>query len=229
MVSVLCLTYKRKPLLEEAVESFLRQQPSLYNCEMVIINDCPDIEYYFDHPLIKIFNCKERFKSVSEKLEWGYKQCKYNWVYRLDDDDLLAEYAISFVGRYITHNPHFDVYRSRKHFYFEENKFVKMGSSVNNGNIYSKNYLDRIKFPDKSGHEDEEITFGHNASIFSFKEPTMIYRWGMSTNHISGYGVQSSEYILKASDELLKEEKGKYTLIPHWKKEYWNIIKNPLE
>ena len=94
MISVLTLTYKRHHLLEEAMESFIRQSP-ISDAEMVIVNDNPEVDYTYDHPTIRIFNLKERFPSISDKLKWGYKQCKNDYIYRLDDDDLLAPNAIS--------------------------------------------------------------------------------------------------------------------------------------
>lgn len=225
MISVLTLTYKRKHLLEEAIESFLKQL-SFSNCEMVIINDCPDIKYIFEHPQIKIINCKERFPSIASKLEWGYKQCTNDYIYRLDDDDLLAHWALNNVKIDIKTNPGYEIYRSEGMYFFQDNKFIKESSNINNGNVYTKDYLDRIKFPDKSGDEDNYITFGHNARIYESKlKHTMIYRWGGNTNHISGYGIQSNEFILQASDNLLKEEKGTYNLHPHFNNDYYSQIK----
>ena len=59
MISVLTLTYKRHHLLEEAIESFLRQKTE--DCEMIVINDNPEVEYVFDHPQIFIINHNKRF------------------------------------------------------------------------------------------------------------------------------------------------------------------------
>ncbi len=91
MISVLTLTYKRHHILEEAIESFLRQDIN-YPKEMVIINDNKDAEYIFDHPDVRIINLKDRFTSISEKLKWGFNQCKYDYIYRLDDDDLIINF-----------------------------------------------------------------------------------------------------------------------------------------
>jgi glycosyltransferase involved in cell wall biosynthesis len=223
MVSVLTITYKRHHLLEEAIESFLKQGSGPY--EMVIINDNPDVDYVFIHPNIRIINHKERFPSIAAKLEWGYKQCKHNYIYRLDDDDLLAPLALRTVREDILNNPGFDIYRSKGHYWFTDNKYIKIGDSINNGNVYTKEYLDNIKFPDKSGDEDVYITFGHNARIYTSKEdPTMIYRWGMSTLHISGLGIQPNEVVLAKADQVLDKTKGTIHLVPHFKKKYYNQL-----
>jgi cellulose synthase/poly-beta-1,6-N-acetylglucosamine synthase-like glycosyltransferase len=228
MVSVLTLTYKRHHLLEEAIESFLVQELPP-ECEMVIINDNIEVDYVYNHPKVRIINHKERFSSISAKLEWGYKQCKYDYIYRLDDDDLLAPWALNNVKVDIETNPKYDIYRSEGMYFFVNNKFEKESSNINNGNVYTKTYLDKITWPNKSGNEDDDITFHHNGKIYESKlKHTMIYRWGMNTFHISGMGIQSNETILNQADKVLDDEKGIIYLKPHFNNDYYGQIKKPL-
>ena len=223
MISVLTITYKRPHLLEEAMESFLQQ--GVVGAEMVIVNDNIEVDYVYDHPSIRIFNLKERFPSIAAKLEWGYKQCQNHYVYRLDDDDLLAPWALENVKQDILNNPGYEIYRSRGMYFFVNNEFQKEDSNINNGNVYSKSYLDRIKFPDKSGDEDADITFMHKANIYQSKlKHSMIYRWGMGTLHISGMGIQPNEVILARADEVLKEELGVIQLNPHFDNDYYSQL-----
>lgn len=227
MISVLTLTYKRHNLLEEAIQSFLSQVLSPES-EMVVINDNPDVKYIYNHPKVKIINCETRFPSISAKLEWGYKQCKYDYVYRLDDDDLLTPWALKNANIDIDTNPGFEIYRSEGMYFFMNNKYEKESSNINNGNIYTKAYLDRIKFPDKSGNEDDDITFHHNATIYESKlKHTMIYRWGMNTFHISGLGIVTNNVILDHADKVLDDIKGEIDLHPHFDNNYYDQIKSP--
>ena len=78
MISVLTLTYKRHHLLEEAIQSFLLQENPPEDCEIVVINDNADVDYLLNHPRVRIINHKERFANISDKIEWGYKQCKHD-------------------------------------------------------------------------------------------------------------------------------------------------------
>lgn len=223
MISVLTITYKRPHLLEEAMESFLQQ--GVVGAEMVIVNDNIEVDYVYDHPSIRIFNLKERFPSIAAKLEWGYKQCQNHYVYRLDDDDLLAPWALENVKQDILNNPGYEIYRSRGMYFFVNNEFQKEDSNINNGNVYSKSYLDRIKFPDKSGDEDADITFMHKANIYQSKlKHSMIYRWGMGTLHISGMGIQPNEVILAKADEMLDDTKGTIVLQPKFLNDYYEQI-----
>lgn len=221
MISVLTITYQRHHLLEEAIESFLKQDGDY---EMVVVNDSTKVEYTYDHPRVKIINCKERFPSIAAKLEWGYKQCKYDYIYRLDDDDLIADEGLSMMSEEIINNPGYDIYRSSSHYFFVDNKYKQASSSINNGNCYTKDYLDRITWPDKSGNEDDDITFGHNANIFTIPRPTMIYRWGMATLHISGMGILPSDEVLKRTDKVLNKENGVIELSPHFKEDYYSQL-----
>lgn len=223
MISVLTITYKRHHLLEEAIESFLRQD--MTDSEMVVINDNPDVAYVYDHDRVRIINCEERFPSIAAKLEWGYKQCKYDFIYRLDDDDLLAPWALENVKQDVINNPGHEIYRSKGMYFFVNNLFRNEDSNINNGNVYTKSYLDRIKFPDKSGDEDADITYMHNADMYeSSLKHTMIYRWGMGTLHISGMGVQPNEIILAQADKVLDNTKGQIHLHPHFKEDYYKQL-----
>ena len=225
MISVLTMTYKRHHLLEEAIQSFLNQGPSLEFSEMVIINDNPEVDYVFDHPKVRILNHKERFPSISSKLEWGYKQCYGSYIYRLDDDDLLSSWGLDNAIKDVLANPGYDVYRSKGMYFFVNNIFEKESSNINNGNIYTKTYLNRIKFPDTSNGEDADITFHRNASIYESKlKHTMLYRWGMETFHISGLGEQSNQVILDHADKVLDNRTGIVELTPHFKSDYYEQI-----
>ena len=222
MISILTLTYGRKTLLEEAIYSFLQQDYE--NSEMVIINDEQNVHYNINHPNIRIINVTQRFESIGKKLEYGFNQCKYDHVYRLDDDDLLGPNALSIVKNYIQNNPDYDIYRSKIHYFFENNVYKKTGGSVNNGNIYSKNYIQKIKIPNKNFGEDSDITFNAIAKIFQFDEPTMIYRWGMNTYHLSGMGDISNPQHYHWTDKLVEKNQGNIDLLPKFNDNYYKQL-----
>lgn len=225
MISVVTLTYRRHRLLEEAIHSFLIQD---FDCdsEMVVVNDCPNVTYEIDNDRIRIINLDKRFSSIGKKLEYGMKQCKYDYVYRLDDDDLLTPWGLSLSAKYIIENPNYDIYRCYSHYLYCDNVFIDIAGSVNNGNCYSKDYINRIDFPDVSVIEDSEITFGRQASIFTGNTGrySMIYRWGMPTTHISGIGNNDSQYVYKVVDSMTNES-GCIKLIPHFNEDYYSQLK----
>lgn len=182
--SVLTLTYRRYEILQEAIKSFLDQDFD-GECEMVIINDSPLTTYTTNENKIKIINCNTRFSSIGKKLEFGFSQCKYEYIYRLDDDDLLLPWSLTLMKDYIENNPGYDIYRSAKHYGFVHNIFTGIGGNVNNGNIFTKNFINRIGVRDTNFGEDN-MAFDGNYLEQDLKKYTMIYRWGMNTYHISG-------------------------------------------
>ena len=225
MISVLTLTYQRYEILEEAILSYLLQDFK-GESEMVIINDSPDVEYVYDHPNIKIINCKERFSSISEKMEFGYKQCKYEYIYRLDDDDLLTPWALSITCDHISKNPGYEIYKSKKHYVFLNNEYIGTHENVNTGIIYTKSFLNNIIFPNKThgaGYEDFNILYGNNSKIdiINNEKYTMIYRSGTinSTNtyHIGGMGELENKEIFDWTDKLIHKENGIILLNPAFK------------
>lgn len=224
MISVLTLTYKRPHLLEEAIQSFLTQE-NAPECEMVIINDNAEVDYIYDHPKVRVINHKERFPSIGAKLEWGFSQCKYDYMYRLDDDDLLAPWALQNVQMDIESNPGFEIYRSKGMHFFMNNVYKGEDGSVNNGNVYTKAYIDRIKVPEKSVGEDSDMTFGNHSKIYtSTLGHTMMYRWGMDTLHISGLGDVSNEIVLTHADKVLDDRTGDIHLNPHFDNDYYGQL-----
>ena len=224
MISVVTLTYKRHHILEEAIESFLRQNDN--DSEMIIVNDAKDVKYLIDDygPRIKLVNTDFRYPSILAKLKYAFSLAKYPYMFRLDDDDLLTEFSLRDAKKVITENPGFDVYRSQGHYFFSNNEYQDRGSSINNGNIYSKDYINRIKWIDQSFGEDNWLTFFHDGKIHEYPEMSMIYRWGMSTYHISGMGDVKQEEMFERVDKDMKES-GVYNLKPKFTSNYYEQIR----
>lgn len=236
MITVLTITYQRSHLLEEAIESFL-QQDFTGESELIIVNDSDKVDYVFNHPKVKIYNVKNRFTSLWEKLKFGIDHASYDHVYRLDDDDLLTPWALKNSWDDIVNNPDFEIYRSDGHYFFSNNEFKYISNNINNGNIYTKKYIDRISLEmiGVGNGEDTIMTFNHNAKIFmsNRKEKSMIYRWGMGTYHISGMGLNTSQEISNRTDELVETiaknqqkntEEGTLMLHPHFNLDYYKQI-----
>ena len=225
MISVITLTYKRHHILEEAIESFLRQNRD--DCEMIVINDAPNVKYklLYPYPNVRIINCVDRFGSIIEKLRFGFTAAKHKYMYRLDDDDLLTEFALRDSIKAIEENPGYDVYRSKGHYFFSNNEYGDRGSSINNGNIYTKDYIYSIQeWKNKSFGEDNWLTFFHDGKVHEYDPMSMIYRWGMYTYHISGMGDVDQKEMFERVDKDMNEE-GEYILVPRFIENYYEQIR----
>ena len=92
-VSCLCLTYGRPSLLEEAVESFLRQRWSGPK-ELVIVNDHPGQELVYEHGEVLIVNINRRLRTLGEKRNLSVALAKYDYLLPWDDDDIHLPWRI---------------------------------------------------------------------------------------------------------------------------------------
>ena len=101
-----------------------------------------------------------------------------------------------------------------------------MGQSgnINNGNVYTKSFLDRIEFPSTGVGEDNIIIRTVVEYINLKLAHTMIYRWGMNTLHVSGMGQVSDQAINDQADKVLNNVKGKINLAPQFLNDYWSHL-----
>lgn len=93
LISALCITYGRPHNLEEAIESFLRQDYP--NKELIIVNDLAEQTLIFDHPQVKIFNFKDRFFSIGLKRNKSAELSSGEILTLWDDDDIYLPWALS--------------------------------------------------------------------------------------------------------------------------------------
>ena len=92
--SCLCLTYGRPALLEEAIESFIRQDwdgPK----ELIVLNDHPKQELVFEHPEVRVFNLDARVPTLGEKRNLSVQLAQYDRLLIWDDDDIHLPWRIS--------------------------------------------------------------------------------------------------------------------------------------
>ena len=211
-------------MLEEAIESFLRQND--FDSEMIIVNDDVDVKYIMGHvdARIKVVNHPERFPSILSKLNFAFSLARNNYMFRLDDDDLLSEFSLRDAKKAIKENPGFDIYRAQGHYLFRNNSYYDRGSNVNNGNIYTKDYISRIEWIDKSFGEDVWLNSSHNGKIHEYPEMSMVYRWDMNTYNISLMGNLEQEEMFNTVDSQIKES-GVYMLQPKFISDYYEQIK----
>jgi hypothetical protein len=91
LVSCICPTYARPPeyqhLLEEAIESFLRQ--AYPNKELTVLDDCPEQELVCDAPGVRVINMPERFTTLGDK---------YNAAVALSRGELIAPWEVDDIS-----------------------------------------------------------------------------------------------------------------------------------
>ena len=231
MISAQCITYDRIELLEESIESFLRQDYEGPK-EMVILNDCAEQILVCDHPEIFIINTNRRFRTIGEKRNACIAMCSGDVIFPWDDDDINLPHRITTSLKYKGDKPYF----KNTSAWLWQNGVLKDDPVLNT--YPSMGCWDRAFFEEVNGYafmqsgQDVELDnrfrkTGKRHCIHIPREDVYyVYRFGGTRKpHLSsyGYGKGWSEIGKRAIDD-----KGTYTLTPHWKTDYIKLVKEKL-
>jgi hypothetical protein len=227
-ISCLLPTYNRFPheghLVCEAVNSFLNQ--GYKDKELIVCNDTPGQEIWFNHPSVKILNVPERFETLTHKLRFMIAHADGDAFCRWDDDDISLPWRLALSSRNMEGK---DEWRCEKHFYSENNHIKKItmypGNS-HNMSIWSRTVLAKFGngYPMHSqvmGDEDQtfnralvQMGYPINGEEIDPKMIFYIYRWGVSSNHLSA-NMNKWKQIGQAP-----VVKGSFKIEPQWQLNY---------
>lgn len=228
-ISIICLTYKRVHLLEEAIFSVINQ--TYKDWELIIVNDCEEQELIYDHPQIKIFNVKEKFKTIGAKRNFALKQCTKDYIVSLDDDDLFLSRYLDILHKTVDK---YDALASQRSWFYDNDKNIRLSDrSMSSIFIFNREKYKNVKYPEKNF--DEVGSFFMNIMKSSGNgllkelnpsEIGYVYRrkvdsqYSMFNMNVMDFNIQDS--ILQ---KIPVNQIGKIQLNPHWNKDYDTIIK----
>jgi glycosyltransferase involved in cell wall biosynthesis len=227
-------TYNRFPehqhLVEEAIESFLRQD--FHNSELIILNDCPGQIIKFEHPRVRIINKKKRYQNLGAKYNALTELCQGDYICPWADDDISLPWRLSWSLEQIK-NLNADYFKCKQVWFLNGNElsFTQGGFGQC---IYTKKLHENIGGYDQLSCGEDQVFEGKaNKSGFnvitkevSKKDSYYIYRWGTGSEHISGYGPGEGGW-----EEIGKKpiQKGNYELHPYWREDYSEKMKIAIE
>lgn len=225
LVSCVMPTFNRLPvhmlLLQEAVESFLRQD--YVEKELIVVNDTPGQELRIagDHPGICVVNLPRRCNSLGEKLNLGFSLARGEVLMRMDDDDVFLPWRISASVQQLGN---YDYVKPKHLWYMPHREFLYRPSGFSTG-AFTRRGFDLVGgFRHMGSGEDQKFeeafgaTPGTTKKLFSVspKETFYVYRWGNGSPHISGYGPTDGYAEIGA----MPITPGVYTIQPGWKTDY---------
>jgi len=240
LISCKCITYGRVHFLEEAIESFLKQEYSGKK-ELIIVNDYPKQNLVFNHPEIKIYNLDKTFKTIGEKENFAVNKCSGNLIAVWDDDDIALPNHLENIAKYMKNN---DLLHWGKAIFMNDDKITDITGVGNSGIVYTKKVWEEVGYhPHENAGYDMTFVF----KIKSKKNPKVItampennevswvYAWGGRGYHMSGQGTDTNNRpnVIQRHSEYIEEQvmlgnipTGLINLKPKWKQDYVNLLQN---
>lgn len=229
-VSCVCPTFGRPHLLEEAIESFLRQSYA-GSRELLVLNDDHRQMLYFDHPKVSVLNAG-RAMSIGEKRNSLIEKAKGEIIIVWDDDDISLPNRIRQAVTFLTDGGHF--FRPSMSWFMSEGNAPKLMKRTISWpqSAYTREAWEKAGgYPDTSRGEDRifaERLRGVGISVeFNMIAPNdaaFIYRMWSSNPHAS-FDLSRAQIMAALSDAA---PTGKIYLKPRWKVDYYNLITHHL-
>ncbi len=229
-VSCQCITYGRPELLDEAVESFLRQDyPG--ERELIILNDCRDV--ILEDPGISgvhVFNIDARFRTVGEKRNACCGLCTGDIIFPWDDDDISFPWRISYS---IEHMINHQYYKLDRLWYWANGQVSERKTVAHAMGAWSKELFDRVGgYPHIQSGQDQAIEdlfakTGHrHVATIDPQDIFYLYRFpGTGSFHLSAHGFGKG---YDAAEEFVKKniKAGVYKINPNWAIDYPTSVRN---
>lgn len=124
-ISVLMPVYNSGRYLAASIKSVLNQ--SFKEFEFIIIDDgstdnSPEVIKSFDDKRIKYFRTEHN--GTSSALNFGVSKCSFDWIARIDSDDLNVPKRLEAQVRFLEENPEADVISSRSVYFRDPAKIL---------------------------------------------------------------------------------------------------------
>ena len=222
-VSCICPTFARPHLLEEAIESFLRQDYTGPK-ELIILNDLDLQTLHIRHPEILCVNVKKRFRTLGEKYNAAFALASYDVYFPWDDDDIHLPQRISFSLERLGDG---EFYQPRLA-YYKVDSMIRAGCHASSSSgCWRRSLFLRIggfSAMDTGLDQDFDRKAGVQSSPIEPHEATLYYRWGETrTYHASwwleGASGRAGDFARQAI-EAGQMPAGFIELKPHWREDY---------
>lgn len=250
-VSCLMPTYNRCPerlwLVNEAVESFLKQDYPPDKCELIILNDTPgQVLYCSGYERVITVNVPCRFRSLGEKRNALVGMARGDILLPWDDDDISLPNRIKQAVERIWDGEEARYWNPRHYWFWNEQADVngKAGLQVpgslgyaHNCSAYTRKAFQWVHgYPYVSGVEDRDMDYRlrrkFNMELVDGlnqlrpEEWSYIYRWGVSERHLSGIADTNQAYKDIGTRPI---PFGVYPIEPGWRVDYVELVKEAIK
>ena len=223
-VSCQCITYGRPALLNEAVESFLRQDypgPK----ELIVLNDHPKILLEdFEDEQVKVINVSQRFRTIGEKRNACCGMCSGEVIFPWDDDDISLPWRISFTLEQMANRHYF---KPDRLWYLANGVLTEKKAVAHAMGAWSKSLFDDVGgYPHLQSGQDQAIedlfrvTSRRDVRPVRAEDINYIYRFpGTGSYHLSAHGFGGGFHQAEAFVQR-NVKPGMYRIVPAWERDY---------
>lgn len=232
-ISCVCLTFGRTALLEEALESFLRQDYP--DKELVIFNTLVAQKLQFSHPQVKVVNHPARPSTIGETRNLAIEACSGELLLTYDDDDIYRGHYLSWlVGKL---NQDWLWVKQASKFSMKDGRVQKMSGQANNQFMFSRTAWRLVgAYPTMDCGEDITFFRAMREKVRGGVVPCQpseigfIYRFNEGQYSLSSFGRNQPGKLtgLQACARKLVKRgvpRGVVKLNPHWRHDYERIVR----
>lgn len=239
-ISAFCATFGRVHCLEEAIESFLRQDYEGEK-ELIILNDFSGQTLHYDHPEVKIYNVVEQIKPLGAKFNATAALCTGDILCVWEDDDIYLPHRLSYTAKHFDYDA--GMFHCGKGFIYDvqNKKYVITGNYFHCNLAISRELFDKIGgYSVKIDRCDIDVNIltaariasGYGIHQIPDSDIFYVYRWGETDSyHASGWGISEGVEASELAKKIVLDKQrsgaapmGDYTLKPHYQKEYAAMV-----
>lgn len=234
-VSCICPTFGRAYLLEEAIESFHRQDYEGEK-ELIVCNDFVEQTLEYEHSDVKIINLDTRCPNLGNKRNTTASYATGDVFITWGDDDIHLPKRISrMVNSMTEHNSEF-VYEG-PYYCLYGGQLLKEPGKTSGAHIITKRlYYELGGIPEMNSGEDQRFNLTVRNKLGPLPvcsdDPQFLYRYTTERTHASQFGPNRGydEVLSSAIRYIINgtEPRGLYKLKPHWRKDWIEEIKSAI-
>ncbi len=237
-VSCICPTFCRVYLLEEAIESFLRQDYAGEK-ELIVCNDFLPQELIYNHKDVKVINLPERAPNLGKKRNLSYENATGDLFLTWGDDDIHLPGRISRMA--------YSLQTQNKEFLYEGQYYILYGGELiwepgktSGAHIITRNLFQKLNgIPEMNSGEDQEFNRRVDQLIGPLTSctdnPQFLYRFSTGRVHVSQFGEDKDnkrsgyDRVYDSAMSYIKagiEPQGRIHLQPKWTKDWVEEVKH---
>jgi len=234
-LSCVCPTHGRAHIVQEAVQSYLLQEPCGLETELLIFDDCPEQTVSCNAPGVRCVNLPEPITDLSIKFNAAVAEARGEWIAWWEDDDISLPFRLRYS---LEQAQGHDYWKQGRAFGWDDGVVRCLAENLFFGNsIFRKEYFLACggstagDWADGTAHNN--MFAGHGKSCIANPTPEtayFIYRWagigGCHDSATAGNNADRFAAFRKRTLEHPKFERGNVTIKPKWRYDYAQQVRD---